>query len=200
MSIRLPAQERRTQLLAAALDVFAKQGFHMASMNDVADAAGITKPVLYQHFASKRQLYLELLSEVGDRLLAAIALATAEAGTPRLQVERGFGAYFRWVADDHDAFLLLFGGGARRDEEFAAAVLRVESTIASAIAPMIQADVDPSQQRSLAFALVGLAEGVSRRQVADGGDFDPALLAAQVADLAWSGLRGVRRIEAAPPS
>ena len=79
MSTRLPAPARREQLLAVGLEVFARQGFHGTSMNDVADAAGVTKPVLYQHFASKRELYLALLDEVGRELLEAIAKATAGA-------------------------------------------------------------------------------------------------------------------------
>jgi AcrR family transcriptional regulator len=56
MSSRLPAAARREQLLTVALTVFARDGFHGASMNDVADAAGVTKPVLYQHFLSKNDL------------------------------------------------------------------------------------------------------------------------------------------------
>jgi AcrR family transcriptional regulator len=193
-SSRLPAAERRDQLLATALDVFARQGFHATSMNDVAEEAGVTKPVLYQHFTSKRELYLELLSEVGQRLLVAIEKATSEAGSPRAQVENGFGAYFRWVHDNHREFTLLFGSGARRDGEFAEAVHVVEEATADAIATLIHADVDDDHRRLLAYGLVGLAEGTSRRLVSTGEDFDPARLAAQVADLAWGGLRSIRRI------
>jgi len=198
MSTRLPASARREQLLRVGLDVFAHQGFHGTSMNDVAEAAGVTKPVLYQHFASKRELYLALLDEVGQRLLRAIAAATATGQGGRAQTEAGFRAYFEWVADDHDAFLLLFGSGARRDEEFAEAVREVEETIARAIEPLIAADIDAGHRRTLAHALVGLAEGASRQLVATGDDFDPSLLATQVADLAWGGLRGVRRIGRQP--
>jgi len=195
MSTRLPAAARREQLLAVALEAFAQEGFHGTSMNDVAEAAGVTKPVLYQHFASKRELYLALLAEVGHRLLDAIAKATAEAAGPREQVIRGFTAYFRWVADDHASFTLLFGSGARRDEEFAEAVRHVERSIADVVTPLIAADIDPGHQRLLAFGVVGLAEGASRRLVAAGADFDPELVARQLADLAWAGLRGVRRID-----
>ena len=165
-------------------------------MNDVADAAGVTKPVLYQHFASKRELYLELLDDVGDRLLAAIAKATGRAGTPHMQVERGFQAYFHFVADDRDAFLLLFGSGARRDEEFAAAVRRVERTIAEAIAALIDADIDADHRRNLAYGLVGLAEGTSRHWVDQVLDLDPDRLAEQVADLGVGRLRRIHRIDA----
>ena len=194
MVVRLPASARRDQLLAVALEVFARQGFHATSMNDVAEAAGVTKPVLYQHFESKRELYLELLWAVGDRLLDAIRTATDEAGTPHAQVEHGFAAYFRWVADDRDGFDLLFGGGARRDGEFAEAVRAVEAAVAHAVAPLIAADIEPDHQRTLAFALVGLAEGTSRHLVASGVAFDPDRVARQVADLAWSGLRSLRRV------
>ena len=64
-------------------------GFHPTSMNDLAEAAGVTKPVLYQHFGSKRELYLEILEDVGGRLRDAIGKATSEAAAPREQVERG---------------------------------------------------------------------------------------------------------------
>jgi AcrR family transcriptional regulator len=198
MSTRLPAPARREQLLAVALEVFARQGFHGTSMNDVAEAAGVTKPVLYQHFVSKRELYLALLGEVGANLLDAIASATASVTDGRAQTEAGFAAYFQWVADDHDAFLLLFGSGARRDEEFAEAVRTVEEAIAEAIEPLIAADIDLRHRRTLAHALVGLAEGASRQLVAAGVSFDASLLARQVADLAWAGLRGVHRVSATP--
>jgi AcrR family transcriptional regulator len=164
-------------------------------MNEIAGAAGVTKPVLYQHFPSKRELYLELLRDVGDRLMAAIGKATAEAGTPHRQVERGFQAYFHFVAEERTSFVLLFGSGARRDEEFAAAVRSVERTIADAIASLIDADIDPAHRHNLAYGLVGLAEGTSRHWVDQDLQLDPDLLAAQVADLAWAGLRGIHRID-----
>jgi AcrR family transcriptional regulator len=162
-------------------------------MNDVAEAAGVTKPVLYQHFDSKRELYLALLDEAGERLLRTITDATHGSTDGRAQTEAGFSAYFRWVHDDHDSFLLLFGSGARRDEEFAAAVSRITDAVAEAIAPLITADIDVEHRRNLAHGLVGLAEGVSRLLVTEKTAFDPSLLGRQLADLAWAGLRGVRR-------
>ncbi|MGZ6966617.1 MAG: helix-turn-helix domain-containing protein, partial [Acidimicrobiia bacterium] len=64
MSMRLPAEQRRTQLVAVAVEVFGERGFHATSMDEVAEAAGVTKPVLYQHFPSKRALFRELLDDV----------------------------------------------------------------------------------------------------------------------------------------
>lgn len=193
MSSRLPAARRKEQLLDVALPVFAEHGFHLTSMNDVADAAGVTKPVLYQHFSSKRGLYLELLRSVGDRLMLAIRTATEQAPVPREQVEAGLRAYFRFVADQPHAYRLMFGGGTRRDVEFAEEASRVERAIAGAIAPLIRIEGLPAHERLLfAHGIVGLAEGTTRHWLTHDGDLDPGDVATLVADLAWRGLRGVR--------
>jgi AcrR family transcriptional regulator len=194
-SARLPAARRREQLLEVALAVFGEHGFHPTSMNDVADAAGVTKPVLYQHFRSKRDLYREVLTDVGAQLLDAITKATTAAQSPHEQVELGFIAYFSWVEANEAAFRVLFGGGTRRDEEFAAQVAEVEGAIAEAIATLIDVEgLTDTQRRRLAHGLVGLAEGTSRLWMAEGAEEPAADLARLVADLAWRGLRGVRGV------
>jgi AcrR family transcriptional regulator len=180
-----------------ALERFALAGFHPTSMEDIAEAAGVTKPVLYQHFGSKRALYLELLEDVGAQLMDAITKATAQAAGPREQVEAGFAAYFRFVSERRSEFRLLFGGGTRRDTEFADAVRRVEEAIADAVASLIEADIDPAHRRQLAHGIVGLAEGASRyaldQEHRAGTTVDPEMLARRVAQLAWAGLRGISR-------
>lgn len=191
MHTRLPAGERREQIIDVAIPVFARRGFHGASMNDVAEAAGVTKPVLYQHFASKQDLYLALIDDVGKRMITAISKGTAGATDGKSQTELGFQAYFRWVAQDRDAFTLLFSTQANRDETATRAIRRITSDAASAIAPLIAVEIDHEKQRTLAHGLVGLAEGVSRRMVDRGDDFDPDELARLVANLAWAGLRSI---------
>ena len=192
MSPRLPANARREQILDVALEVFATHGFHGSSMNDVADAVGVTKPVLYQHFDSKRDLYQALIDEVGNRLLGSITKAAAEATDGKSQTELGFRAYFRWVSDDHDAFRFLFGSGTRRDDEFNAAVTRITAEAAKAVAPLIAVDIDERHRTTIAHSLVGMAEGASRLLVERGDEFDPDEIAQVVADLAWAGLRAVQ--------
>ena len=193
MSMRLPAPARREQILDVSVQVFAQRGFHSTSMNDVAEAAGVTKPVLYQHFDSKQDLYLALIDEAGNRLRNAIAKAVSGATNGKQQTQLGFKAYFRWVSDDHDAFLLLFGSRASRDEESTKAIRRITAEAAQAIAPLIAADIELEHQRILAQGLVGLAEGVSRHLVERGETFDPDTLGQQIADMAWAGLRAVHR-------
>jgi AcrR family transcriptional regulator len=192
---RLPAERRRRQLLDVALGLFATGGFHGTSMDDLAEAAGVTKPVLYQHFGSKRELYLEVLDDVGNRLLTEIGKAAAAAGGPRQQVENGFSAYFRFVADNESAFRVLFVGSERGgdDRAFIDATRRVEDAIADAIAALIEADIDDEHRRLLAHGIVGLAESTSRHWLRHGRREDPQVLARWLADLAWAGLRSVHR-------
>lgn len=190
---RLSADERRQQILDVAIDQFGRAGYFGTSMNDIADAAGVTKPVLYQHFDSKAELYRALLDEVGARMLDLIAKAAAEAADGRDRTERGFRAYFRWVADHHLEFTLLFGSSARHDGEFSAQLRRITNDAAEAIAGLIDVDIDPDHRHTIAHGLVGLAEGVSRRLVAVGDQFDPDEIARVVSNLAWAGLRAADR-------
>ncbi|HMG39929.1 MAG TPA: TetR/AcrR family transcriptional regulator [Acidimicrobiales bacterium] len=193
MSTRLPAARRRRQLLEVALHVFAKQGFYVTSMSDIAEAAGVTKPVLYQHFVSKRQLYGQLLAEVGSQIQEAITKAVASASSPREQVERGFAAYFTFVDDHRDSFRLFYTRGSSRDEEFSAITREVENTIAEQVAGLIEIEgLTAEQRRLLGHGIVGMIEGASTRWMTSDAETDPQELARQLADLAWRGLRGVR--------
>jgi AcrR family transcriptional regulator len=201
---RLPADRRREQLLDVALKLFAGRGFNATTMNDIAEAAGVTKPLLYQHFRSKRALYLELADSVADSLLEAIGKAAAEAEGPRQQVERGLAAYLHLMVTRSDAFNLLFGSDVPNDLELSRAVRGVKSTIAEAIDALIDAGLEEDHRRMLAYAVVGMAEGASlhyfnTRAVVNGvaqgseADAEATRLAARLADLAWAGLRSVHR-------
>jgi AcrR family transcriptional regulator len=190
---RLPAAERRQQLLEVALVAFGREGFTHTSMNDVAEAAGVTKPVLYQHFGSKRELYLEVLREVGGQMVGEVAKAIAAAHGPRQQVEAGFQAYFAWVARERHGFEVLFAGDTRRDPEFLAELGKVETEFADAIAELIVVDgMTHERRRVLAYGIVGIGETTCRHWIANDLDLTPADLAQSVADLAWAGLRGLR--------
>jgi AcrR family transcriptional regulator len=198
VATRLPAEQRRRQLLDVACRVFAEYGFHATSMDDVATAAGVTKPVLYQHFPSKRALYIELLEDVGHQLLRELAAATSAAHTGRERVEEGFAAYFRFVTGNEAAFRLLFGASARNDPEFADIVERVLTETADAVSQLIDIRGTPEHRRVLAHALVGIAEATSRDALTeDGTALDPGLLASWVSELTWFGLRGIRAEEPA---
>jgi AcrR family transcriptional regulator len=193
---RLPADQRRRQLLDIACGVFAQHGFHASAMDDIAAAAGVTKPVLYQHFASKRALFVDVLRDVGGRLLAELATATEGATTGRARVEAGFTAYFRFVTQNEAAFKVLFGAAARNDDEFAVVVDAVLDEVADAISMLIEIEGTRAHRRVLAHAVIGIAEATSRDALSgDGNSVEPDVLAGWVAELAWFGLRGIRAEE-----
>jgi AcrR family transcriptional regulator len=196
-SRRLTAEQRRQQLFAVALELFAQRGYRATTMDDIAEAAGVTKPLLYQHFSSKRALYLELVDSIAQDMLAAIGRAVMEAEGPRQQVELGFAAYFRLVVRHEAEFRLLYGRDHADDEELGRAMRAVEDAIAEAIDPLIDAGLDDDHRRLLAYGIVSMAEGVSRRFMAQRRDSEAGVeeeaqkLAGRMADLAWAGLRSV---------
>lgn len=192
-TLRLPAPERRRQLMDVAMHAFADRGYHGTSMNDVAEAAGVTKPVLYQHFTSKQALYRELIDHLGSDLERAIMAAVNAADGPRQQVEAGFRAYFRWATGQGAAFRVLFDD-RNSEPELAAAVSKIEMLVADRVAGLIVVEgLTDDERQVLAFGVVGLAESVSRHwlQLGLGPGADADAFADRVAGLAWSGLRGV---------
>lgn len=162
-------------------------------MNDVAHEAGVTKPVLYQHFASKRELYKAVLLDVGDRLQTDVIAAAADATTPKEQIETGLTAYLDFVEGDPAGFQVLFTGISREDDEWAAITSEVERSVAEGIADLIQIDgMSDAHRQALARGVFGLAEGMVRYWISDESPaLDRSELVRDLVTLAWGGLRGL---------
>ncbi len=103
---RLSAQQRRVSLLTAATQVFAAEGYAGASIREIAEAAGVTIPVLYDHFASKKQLQIELLEREGDALI--VATSSVSAASPEELMRRSVEAFFSYVEEHPFAWRMLF--------------------------------------------------------------------------------------------
>ena len=191
MALRLPAIERKEQVLDVALSVFAVNGFHDTSMNDIAEAAGVTKPVVYQHYESKRALFLAIIDHVGDRMIDVLTAATSGLTDGQAQVEAGMIAFFTWVERDKNAFKFLFDSGTQNDEEFTVAIRKVLDRSAEAIAPLIAIDLDPIHVHTLAHGVAGASEGVARFLINNNTAFNGEQIGKQIANLVWAGLRGV---------
>ncbi len=200
---RLTAARRRRQLIDVALETFARTGYTATTMEDIATAAGVTKPLLYQHFASKRALYLELIDDVTARLIEVLGAAALTETNFRRRVEAGMLAYFTFTVENPSAIRMLYD--APPDEELARGLRSIQDAIADFVSPLIEADIDDQHRRTLAVAVVGMTEGVTRqwlrqRQVRgvatedEAAEKEAVLVAERVADFAWSGLRGARRI------
>jgi len=119
---RLPAASRRRQLLDVVLQTFARSGLDATTMDDIAGEAGVTKPLLYQHFKSKRALFLELLDDVVERIVGALTAAAETAEGPRQQVEAVCDAYFRFLIHNESAVRLLLDNTLPYDAELTEAM------------------------------------------------------------------------------
>ena len=124
--VRLPRSARRKQLLAAAQQVFVAQGYHAAAMDDIAERAGVSKPVLYQHFPGKLDLYLALLDTHCDALLDRVHRAMSATTDNKERVRGAMQAYFDFVDHESEAFRLVVESDLRNDPAVRERVDRVE--------------------------------------------------------------------------
>src|SRR3954469_18247988 len=187
---RLPRSARRKQLLAAAQEVFVAQGYHAAAMEDIAERAGVSKPVLYQHFPGKLELYLALLDTHCDAIIARMRAAMLSSTDNRIRMAGAITAYFDFVDHESEAFRLVFESDLRNDPAVRERVEKVERGCAQAITETIMADTGVSRSRAelLAAGLCGAAEIAARFWLTSGRVVPKAEAEALVAALNWRGI------------
>jgi AcrR family transcriptional regulator len=105
---RLRLADRRAVILAAAAEVFASAGYDRASLRAVASAAGVTTPVLYDHFGSKAGLFAALVESQADALIAQWEQVGRGAGTPEELFLRIIDAIFAWVETNEAGWRMIF--------------------------------------------------------------------------------------------
>ncbi|WP_415091510.1 TetR/AcrR family transcriptional regulator [Nocardioides sp.] len=188
----MPRRERRAQLLASALEVFVAQGYHAAAMDDIADRAGVSKPVLYQHFPGKLELYLALLEQSCDHVIEQVRDALASTTDNKQRVAATIDAFFAYVASESGAFRLVFESDLTSEPAVRDQVDRVTNECAEAIADVIADDTGLPRAASLllAVSLVGMAQQSSRFWLEADGGIPRDQAAGLVAGLAWRGIRG----------
>jgi AcrR family transcriptional regulator len=162
--VRLPRTARRAQLLAAAQDVFVANGYHAAAMDEIAERAGVSKPVLYQHFPGKLELYLALLESHVDELVNRVRTAMHSTTDNKARVNNAVTAYFDFVDGEGQAFRMVFESDLRGEPAVQDAIERATSASVEAITETITADagLDEDAARLLAVGLVGLSQVTAR--------------------------------------
>ncbi|MFL6239576.1 MAG: TetR/AcrR family transcriptional regulator [Actinomycetes bacterium] len=189
-STRLPRSARRRQLLAAAQEVFVAQGYHAAAMDEIAEAAGVSKPVLYQHFPSKLDLYLALLDRHCDDLVARVRSALESTADNKQRVSATLAAYFGFVAGDGEAFRLVFESDLRNEGAVRERVERALRECADAIATTIAKDtgVAEDEARLLSVGLAGCAEIGARFWLTAPSAVDRERAVELLSALCWRGI------------
>lgn len=192
---RLPRPARREQLLRAAQDVFVAQGYHGAAMDDIADRAGVSKPVLYQHFPGKLELYLALLDTNIDALVARMRAALDATTDNKLRVHGAVEAYFDFVDGEGEAFRLVFESDLRSEPSVRARVQAGLCACVDAVANTIAGDTGArrAEAQLLSVGLTGLAEISARWWLDRKGELSKDEAVALMSALAWRGLSGFPR-------
>jgi AcrR family transcriptional regulator len=182
---RLPRAEREQQVLDIAHKRFAEHGYGAVTMDDVAAAAGVTKPLLYAYFGNKERLYLACMERAGEALFATVGEAVSHADSPADALRRGLHAFFAFVDEDRDAWRVLFdetlpAGGeiAQRVAEHRERLLALVAQTNLARLPEPRRAEHAAEVEAISVALFGAAEALARWWLRTG-----AIPAADAADL-----------------
>jgi len=189
---RLPRDERRAQLLVAALEVFTAAGYHSAAMDEIADRAKVSKPVLYQHFPSKLDLYLAVLDLHIDSLVFAIQKAIAANRENSARVAATVEAYFGFIDSEGEAFRLLFESDMNVEPQVRERLNRMTYDCAAAISAVISIYTGLGKEESmmLAVGIIGTVQTSARHWLDRDGKIDRRRATELVMNLIWRGISG----------
>jgi AcrR family transcriptional regulator len=188
----LPRPARRRQLLGAAQEVFVAQGYHAAAMDEIAERAGVSKPVLYQHFPGKLDLYLALLDESVEALTETIRIALASTTDNKQRVSATFQAFFDFVSGAGEAFRLVFQSDLRNEpavRDRLDATMRVHAKMISEIIRE-DAGIGDAEAHLLGIGLVGMAQVSATYWLSTGRAIPKDAAEELMARLAWRGISG----------
>ncbi len=189
---RLPRLARRRTLLGAAQEVFVAQGYHAAAMDEIAERAGVSKPVLYQHFPGKLELYLALLDEHAEALVKIVREALESTTDNKLRVQASMQAFYDFVVSDGEAYRLVFESDLRNVAPVRARVDRANQQCAEMIAQVIAEDTNAPAEEAhlLGMGLVGMAEVSARFWLSQHRTIPKDTAEKIIARLAWRGISG----------
>ncbi len=188
--IRLPRSKRRAQLLEAAQRVFVENGYHAAGMDEIAERAGVSKPVLYQHFPGKMDLYLALLDQANEQMMDAVMTALSSTEDNKQRVIATMEAYFEFVSREGSPYRLVFESDLINDPRVSGRVQEAEKQTSETLARLIWQDTGLSDDRALLVAqgVTGMAQTSARFWLAQGRAIPLGEAARLVAALAWRGI------------
>ncbi|MFF3853114.1 TetR/AcrR family transcriptional regulator [Micromonospora sp. NPDC002575] len=197
---RLPRAVREQQMLDAAVRIFSRRGFHAASMDEIAEDAGISKPMVYAYLGSKEELFVACLHREGTRMMEAIAGAAAPDLDADERLWRGLRAFFGFVGAHRDGWAVLYRQ-ARGSQPFAGELAAMRARLVEVVAGMLDhalrargREVSATDLEVVAYALVGASESLGD-WLADHPEADPEKTATRMMNVAWLGadqlLRGL---------
>ena len=196
--VRLPRKARREQLLMSAQTIFVARGYHAAAMDEIAENAGVSKPVLYQHFPSKLDLYLALLEQSTEDLVRRVQSALDGTHDNQRRVRAAIEAYFAFVDDEAAAFRLVFESDLTNEPAVRTIIEGVDVRCAEAISHVIAADtgLPVDQSMLVAMGLLGMAQTAARYWLREKGAIPRDQASKMMSVLAWRGVSGFPKTHA----
>ena len=157
------------QTLAAAHGLFAERGYAAVKMDEIAAAVGVTKPLLYNYFGNKEQLYIACMERVGDALTKTVADAVAATASPGDALGAGVRAFFAFLDDDRAAWAVLFDETLPQNGDVADRVAEYRDQIIAMVSGTLLTQLSERQREAarveveaLSTALLGAAEALAR--------------------------------------
>jgi AcrR family transcriptional regulator len=174
------------------MEVFVARGYHAAAMDEIAERAGVSKPVLYQHFPGKQDLYLALLDESVDRIIEAVADAIQSTTDNRQRVNATFAAYFEYVAEHSGTFKLVFESDFANEPAVRAKLDAADRACADLISQVIKenAGLGDDEAYLLSIGMLGMAQVSARYWLSTLGSIPKESAEQLVSRLAWRGISG----------
>jgi AcrR family transcriptional regulator len=187
---QVPRAVREEQMLTVAGEVFAERGFHAASMDEIAERADISKPMVYAYFSSKEGLYSAYMERVGAELLEAMDAVVDLSLEPGEQVLRSMTAFLGFVEDHREGWAVLqaeltAGGGA-----VAANVASIRGAIVKRMAALLALQLPEELADALAHGFIGAGESLATWWL-DHPGLTRDEVAARIMEVGWIGVGGV---------
>lgn len=196
---RLPRQVREQQIIDVAVRVFSKRGYHAASVDEIADLAGISKPMVYLYLESKEGLFIACLRREAQRMVAAFEGAAQDVHSPELRLRAGLQAFFSFVSEHRDGWVVLHRHAAELSEAIAAESARCRRAVMEEVSALVRVGISEStgpvrladdEAEFVAHALVGAADALTD-WMADHPDESPERMTLRLMNMIWVGMRNV---------
>lgn len=191
----MTGRERREQLIGIGRKHFADRGFEGATVEEIAASAGVSKPVVYEHFGGKEGLYAVVVDREIESLLAGVTSALDSGGGSRQIVERAALALLAYVENNSDGFRILVrdSPAGQATGSFASLMSDISTQVDHLLAAEFKRhNLDPKAAPMYAQMLVGMIALVGQWWL-DNRKFKKQEVAAHVVNLAWNGLTGLER-------
>ncbi|WP_447004869.1 TetR/AcrR family transcriptional regulator [Saccharothrix isguenensis] len=191
---RLPRAVRERQIMDAAVDVFSRLGFHAASMDEISEVAGISKPMLYAYLGSKEELFATCIRREATRMMEAISEGVEAEEPPDVQLWSGLRAFFGFVGANRAGWQVLHRQASSQGGPFAAELADMRGRAISLVAALLVHSSDfanvpragDKEAESLAAALVGAGESLADWWL-DNPEEPAGVVAARLMNLVWMG-------------